>query len=77
MEKNTKPQCVGCNVFAGGKPVIFAERLEKEYGKGIIEELYREARKITKDFPYDEMIEKYQSLLKELSTEWPCKQVWV
>ncbi|MCP4394579.1 MAG: recombinase [Alphaproteobacteria bacterium] len=38
-EKNTKPQCKGCNVFQEGNKPVFALRLQKEYGKGILEEL--------------------------------------
>ena len=67
MEENTKVQCVGCNVFGSGRPVIFAERLQKEYGKDIIEKLYKEARKIVKYFPYEEKIKYYTSKLQELS----------
>lgn len=67
MEENTKVQCVGCNIFGAGKPVIFAQKLQAEYGKSIIEKLYKEARKITKNFPFEAMIEKYQTLLSQLT----------
>ena len=56
---------MGCNVFGGGRPVIFAENLTEEYGEGIVGELYRKAREIKKDFPYKEKIEHYKKLLKE------------
>ena len=64
MEENTKPQCVGCNVFGSGKPVVFAQRLQEEYGKGIVEKLYKKAREITKDFPFEEKILEYQQKRK-------------
>ena len=62
-ERNCKPQCVGCNVFGGGKTAVFANRLEKET-PGIVKELYREAQKIVKDFPYQAKIDYYKNLIK-------------
>lgn len=32
--KNTKPQCVGCNIFKQGQQYKFGRRLDKEYGAG-------------------------------------------
>ncbi len=58
-ERNCRVQCVGCNVFGKGMTMVFANNLEEE-NKGIVAELYREARKIVKDFPYKELIEKYK-----------------
>lgn len=63
-ERNTRPQCVGCNIFGKGKTSIFAENLEKEIS-GIVVLLYREANKITKDFPYISKIKYYQDLLSK------------
>lgn len=60
-EDNCRPQCVGCNIFGDGKTVEFAKRLESEK-KGIVQKLYKEAQKITKDFPYQEKIEFYKNL---------------
>jgi len=37
--KNMKPQCKKCNIYEEGNKPIFALRLQKEYGKGILEEL--------------------------------------
>lgn len=62
-ERNCRPQCVGCNVFGGGKQVAFAERLSRELGEGIITELYKKAQEIVKDFPYEEKISYYQEKL--------------
>lgn len=64
-EDNCRPQCVGCNVFGGGKVSVFAERLEKELGVGTVSRLYREANQIIKDFPYEAKIEYYKKKLKQ------------
>lgn len=65
-EDNCRPQCVGCNVFGGGKVSVFAERLEKELGVGTVARLYREANQIVKDFPYEAKIEEYENKLTAL-----------
>lgn len=39
--KNTRPQCVGCNMFNQGRLDVFAVNLVKEYGVGILEELQK------------------------------------
>jgi len=39
FEKNTKIQCKKCNVFSEGNKPRFAIELQKEYGKGVLEEL--------------------------------------
>ena len=39
FEKNTKPQCKGCNIFKEGNKPVFALELIKEYGKDVLEEL--------------------------------------
>lgn len=62
-EDNCRPQCVGCNVFGGGRLPIFASNLEKETN-GITSRLYREAQKIVKDFPYQAKIDYYKNLIK-------------
>lgn len=64
-EKNCRPQCVGCNIFGGGKTVMFANLLEIE-SEGIVKQLYIQAKQIIKDFPYQEKIEYYQQKIKEL-----------
>lgn len=66
-ENNCRPQCVGCNVFGGGRLAVFATRLEEET-PGITTLLYKKAQKIIKDFPYQEMILKYTNLLNEISS---------
>jgi hypothetical protein len=64
-EDNCRPQCVGCNIFGDGKTVEFARKLEEEK-KGIVQELYKKAQEITKDYPYEKQIEHYKQKLKEL-----------
>ena len=39
FEKNTKPQCKGCNIFKEGNKPVYALELIKEYGKDVLEEL--------------------------------------
>jgi hypothetical protein len=67
-EDNCRVQCIGCNVFGGGRVTIFANNLEREIA-GIVTNLYRKAQEITKDFPYAEKIEEYTKKLAELSTQ--------
>lgn len=38
-ENNTRPQCVGCNIWGRGKPLDFEERLKKELGAEVVEEM--------------------------------------
>lgn len=65
MEENCRPQCVGCNVFGGGRTAIYANRLETE-NPGIVAKLYRQAQEIVKNYPYEEKIEYYKEKLVEL-----------
>jgi len=37
--KNTKPACVGCNMFNQGRPDVFAIHLIQEYGVEVLQEL--------------------------------------
>ena len=64
-ERNCKPQCVGCNIFGGGRIATFANYLEREE-EGIVARLYREAQKIVKDFPYQEKIDFYKEKIKDI-----------
>lgn len=64
-EENCRPQCVGCNVFGGGRVSTFANNLENE-SIGIVASLYRKAGLIFKDFPYEEKIEEYKNKLTNL-----------
>lgn len=38
-DRNCQPQCIGCNMYGGGKPQKFALKLKEKYGEGILEEL--------------------------------------
>ena len=65
-EDNCRPQCVGCNMFGGGKPLDFEENLIAEIGKKRVEELKARRHTITKITPYEyeTRIEFYKQLLK-------------
>ena len=45
-EEGNACQCVGCNYFRSGNPVVYAIKLEAKYGQGIIQRLKRESDKI-------------------------------
>lgn len=64
-ERNVRPQDIGCNIFGGGRVATFATKLESEQ-KGMVTTLYRKAQEITKDFPYQAMIEEYKKKLLTL-----------
>ena len=63
-ERNCRPQCVGCNMFGGGKPLDFEENLKKELGDKVVEEMKASRHTILKLSPSDylEMISKYKVL---------------
>lgn len=63
--RNTLPSCRRCNRFMGGNLQAYALVLQSRFGTSILQELERERQKITKNFPYEEMIEKYSLLLKQ------------
>lgn len=63
-EDNCRPQCIGCNVFGGGRTAEFAFRLDREMGEGTVTRLYREAREIIRYFPYAEKIKEYEEKLR-------------
>jgi Bacteriophage Lambda NinG protein len=64
-EENVRPQCVGCNVFGGGKQVIFAAKLSSERADAI-QILYKKAQEIQKwsAKDYEAKISYYQALIK-------------
>lgn len=65
-EANVRPQCVGCNVFGGGKVPVFASRLAEEIGESEVAALFRKAQEIVKNFPYEAKIEEYKAKLAAL-----------
>lgn len=48
MEELVRPQCVGCNMFGGGKYGIFTQKLIEEYGAEKYYELVKKSNQITK-----------------------------
>lgn len=58
--RNTKIQCVGCNIFNEGRKPVFAVNLIKEYGEGILGELRKKAQGV-KQFTISEL----QELIKK------------
>lgn len=62
-ENNCRPQCAGCNLWGGGKPLDFEEKLKKELGAKIVEKMKMKRHEITKDFPYAEKIVFYKGLI--------------
>lgn len=65
-EDNVRPQCAGCNIFGGGRTVQFAANLERDYGEGIVQRLYKEAQEIIKNYPYEQKINEYTAKIKLL-----------
>ena len=64
--RNTRPQCIVCNMWRNGMIPTYSIRLEQELGEGITKTLYRDAQKIVKDYPYQAEIDRYKALVKEL-----------
>jgi len=67
-EKNIHCQCVGCNKWRHGNLVEYADRLERDYGPGVIQELKKLGNeiKIWKISELESMIEEYKIKLKKL-----------
>lgn len=47
-EKNCRPQCIGCNIFGNGQILEFEERLKKELGDVVVEQLKASRHQIIK-----------------------------
>jgi hypothetical protein len=67
-EENVGPQCQGCNRFGGGKPDIFAIRIQDKYGPEALQRLNYAKNQITQWQRYElrMMIKMYEDKLKEL-----------
>lgn len=65
-EDNCRPQCVGCNLFGGGKPLDFEEHLKKELGAKRVEEMKKSRHKITILTPkwYEDKVAYYKGLIE-------------
>ena len=64
-ERNCNCQCYACNILYNGQPSAYALQLEKQYGKGIVQELESMRKTITKlkEPYYLENIAKYKALV--------------
>jgi hypothetical protein len=69
-EDNCRPQCYGCNVMHGGRPIDFRENLVNELGESKVKELEAKRKELFK--PSDEwfltQIQKYELLFSQLNT---------
>ena len=61
-EDNVRQQCVGCNVFGGGKPLDFEEHLREEIGNKRVDDLKKRRHQIVKmsRAEYETRIEYYK-----------------
>jgi len=61
-EKNSNCQCVSCNIFLRGNLQLYAIRLQKKYGQGILKELFRKSHTLIKSDRkfYEDIIKKYK-----------------
>lgn len=68
MEEFVRPQCVGCNMYAGGRYAVFTKKLMDEYGSEKYYELVRQANKVTQYTVEDYLAiaERYQNKLNDL-----------
>ena len=69
MEEVVRPQCIACNVFAGGRYRVFTAKLIDELGGEEYDRLAQLARKTVVYTPYDymEIEQKYLKKLWDLS----------
>ena len=67
-ENNCRPQCVGCNMYGGGKTLDFEENLRDEVGDEIVDELKQRRHKIVKldDAWYEKKISTYKALVNKM-----------
>ena len=67
-EDLVRPQCVGCNLFGGGKYAIFMDKLIKEYGENKFANLVRMSA-LTFQYKakdYQDIYETYKQKLQDL-----------
>jgi len=63
-EKNTGPQCTGCNTYNQGKQYEFSIYLDEKYGKGTSKKMLTKSKMDCKRTRVD-----YQYLIKDLKTK--------
>lgn len=65
-EKNCHCQCYRCNIPLGGNLTEYALRLERKYGKGILQELDKLKNKTKKFTPHEliRLIHEYKEKIK-------------
>ena len=62
-ERNVHAQCYRCNINLGGYGAKYHQQMVKRYGQETVDELWRiKNQVITKDLPYEELIEKYKKM---------------
>lgn len=63
-EYNSNGQCARCNLWLGGATYEYAKGLEKKYGKGTAEKLYKESQKVKQwtEKELEEKIAYYENL---------------
>jgi Bacteriophage Lambda NinG protein len=69
--RNTTPSCRRCNRFMGGNLQAYALYLERRYGTEILQTLEKEKHKITKNFPYQILIDFYSEELRKTPVDNP------
>lgn len=70
-EKNTRPQCGGCNKFGQGKAVIFRRKLAEIYGERevlLLEAAKHQTFKLS-SFELDQITKHYKQKATELAKE--------
>lgn len=67
-ESNCRPQCVGCNMYGGGRTLDFEENLIDEIGEEAVNELKKRRHTIVKldDAWYEAKILHYKTLVKKM-----------
>lgn len=62
-ERGVNGQCYGCNTGKGGAHVEYFLWMEKNYGRGVIDELIQQSKGTVKykAFDYDELARRYKS----------------
>ena len=67
-ERNTKPQCVSCNMYQEGNKPKYTLALIQEYGQGILDTLEIKAKSPAKydKFELERLVKEYKSKVKSL-----------